>query len=201
MTDRPQLHFLGYRLLSAPVGPVSDVSTAVREICSVGGCIRGDPEGAIFHYSGLNGAQLYNSTADAMKVLPVCSTEPCELFAYRLFPVLFTQGTASRSFQWKRMFGCEAADFPAGPDHGFVALGFDVVSISRYCPATENYSGCSASFGHSPLSCNYVAAEYSVNRFCLFDELAEAIVAAERFSLEEPEPGPYVVVEVLRKLD
>jgi len=72
----------------------------------------------------------------------------------------------------------------------FVSLGFDVVSKS-----------VSAFFECSPLSCNGMAAEAPVNQYCLVDALDDAVAAAVRFSHEEPEPGPYYVVEVLREAE
>ena len=54
-----------------------------------------------------------------------------------------------------------------------------------------------AGFGCSPLSCNSMASEYAVNAHCLFDERHAALAAAERFSVEKPEPGTYFVAEVL----
>ena len=35
------------------------------------------------------------------------------------------------------------------------------------------------------------------NGYCLFDSLEAAIAGAMRFSIEQPEPGDYYVVEVL----
>ena len=48
-----------------------------------------------------------------------------------------------------------------------------------------------------PVSCNAMAAEYPVNAHCLLDDPAIAVAAAERFSIEQPEPGTYYVAEVL----
>jgi len=42
-----------------------------------------------------------------------------------------------------------------------------------------------------------MALEVAVNRHCLVDSLEVAQELARRFSVEEPEPGPYYVVEVL----
>jgi len=53
-------------------------------------------------------------------------------------------------------------------------------------------------FECSPLSCNLMALEVAVTRHCLVDDLEAARELARRFSVEEPEPGPYYVVEVLR---
>lgn len=52
-------------------------------------------------------------------------------------------------------------------------------------------------FECSPLSCNSMAADYHANEFCLFPSLEAAIIGAERFSIEQPEPGDYYIVEVL----
>jgi hypothetical protein len=69
-----------------------------------------------------------------------------------------------------------------------IRLGFDAVSKS-----------ISAFFECSPLSCNNMAAEAPVNRFCLLETLAEAMALAEHCSRGEGEPGPYYVLEVLRE--
>lgn len=52
-------------------------------------------------------------------------------------------------------------------------------------------------FECSPLSCNAMAAEMTANSHCLFRTLAEAVAAAALFSVGQPEPGDYYVVEVL----
>ena len=54
-------------------------------------------------------------------------------------------------------------------------------------------------FECSPLSCNGLAASLTANRYCLFDTLEAAMVAAERFSVGGAEPGSYYVVEVWRQ--
>jgi hypothetical protein len=55
----------------------------------------------------------------------------------------------------------------------------------------------SLGFGCSPLSCNGMAESLPVNDFCLIDDLETALAAARRFGIEQPEPGPYLVIEVL----
>ncbi len=70
----------------------------------------------------------------------------------------------------------------------FEFLGYDAVSDSGGC-----------NLGCSPLSCNHMAEEIPVNRYCLIDRLEDAIAAARRFSIEQPEPGSYYVVEVWRE--
>ena len=45
-------------------------------------------------------------------------------------------------------------------------------------------------------SCNYMAEEYPVNRFCLVDDLDTALAMVHDFATGNCEPGPYCVVEV-----
>jgi len=70
----------------------------------------------------------------------------------------------------------------------FRSLGFDSASKSAYS---------ALSLECSPLSCNEMGAELPVNEHCLFPTLDAAIAGAERFAVEQPEPGDYYVVEVL----
>jgi hypothetical protein len=57
------------------------------------------------------------------------------------------------------------------------------------------------SAGHSPLSCNGLAGGYPVNPFCLPDDVGAACRAGRDFGAGQPEPGPYLMVEVLRRTD
>ena len=54
----------------------------------------------------------------------------------------------------------------------------------------------SPSFFCSPLSCNGMAEEYPVNRYCLVDDPDTALAMARDFATGNCEPGPYCVVEV-----
>jgi len=42
-----------------------------------------------------------------------------------------------------------------------------------------------------------MAESIPVNEFCLIDDMETALATARRFGVEQPEPGPYVIVEVL----
>jgi hypothetical protein len=42
-----------------------------------------------------------------------------------------------------------------------------------------------------------MAVSIPVNEFCLIDDMETALAAARRFGVEQPEPGPYVILEVL----
>jgi hypothetical protein len=44
-----------------------------------------------------------------------------------------------------------------------------------------------------------MAGEIETNEYCLFDSVDAAVAGAIRFSVEQPEPGDYYVIEVLEK--
>jgi hypothetical protein len=174
------LQLIGYFPRDVTVPSGWSIAAHVNEICSVSCCINSAPDGWIDHWLH-NDLGFYNTRRDARNVLPT-SPGSFAIYAYRLLPVRFSNGS-TESFT--------TAAFPVEPlPSNFVSLGFDVVSKS-----------VSAFFECSPLSCNGMAAEVPVNQYCLIDTLEEAIAAAVRFSKEEPEPGPYYVVEVLREAE
>jgi len=169
---------VGYFAKESAVPAGLAVPSHVAEICSVSHCINAAPPGWINRWLH-NDLGFYNQPPEARAAW---QPQPAKLslFAYRLLPHRFAQGRAEPF---------AAPQFPVEPlPQDFVLLGFDAVSRS-----------VSAFFECSPLSCNGLAAEVPVNRYCLVDTLAEAAALAERCSREEPEPGPYYVVEVLRQ--
>ena len=72
----------------------------------------------------------------------------------------------------------------------FASLGIDVVS--------RQHAGM-LDFECSPLSCCGLAGEVGANRHCLIDDLGAALRLARRWDQEQPEPGPFYVVQVLRR--
>ena len=84
-------------------------------------------------------------------------------------------------------------DLPALPQEPellpYHRIGYDIVE--------RNAAMGILGFGCSPLSCNSMAESIPVNEFCLLDDLELALAAARRFGTEKPEPGPYVIIEVL----
>jgi hypothetical protein len=168
----------GYFGKRTAVPPGWSASNCVDEICSVSQCVAPGPEGWLQHWLH-NDWGFYNSPADALSVLPEDRTA-YSLFAYRILLTRYHLGQA------------EAFALPSAavePLSGAVpSLGFDAVSRS-----------VSAFFECSPLSCNGLAADSPVNRYCLLDTLPEAVELAQRISVEHAaEPGPYYVVEVSR---
>jgi hypothetical protein len=152
----------------------------VLEICSVSNCFSKPPDQWIEHWLH-NSLGWFNRSSDAMSVVPASERDAYRLFAYRLYPEIFREGTRV-PFALPPEVRIEQI-----PD-AFQTLGFDSVN---------NPTEPTVSFECSPLSCNAMAAEYEVNRYCLFPSLEAAIAGATRFSIEEPEPGDYFVVEVL----
>lgn len=152
---------------------------AVREICSVSGCIADAPSGWIDHWAH-NELWVYDTPDSALAVVPTDQAVEFELFAYRLTPWLYRSGTAE-------LFELPAIS-PEPMDETFESLGFDAVSRTA-----------GTSFECSPLSCCNLARQFSANEWCLFSTHDQATAAAMAWSVRGAEPGPYVVIEVLRR--
>jgi len=117
-------------------------------------------------------------------------TQAHAIFAYQLLPLLFDTSGVEQPVTVDNLFPRELPALPTQPvPPHYQRIGYDVVERS----AEMGMLG----FGCSPLSCNGMAETVPVNQFCLLDDLETALVAARRFGTEQPEPGPYVIVEVL----
>jgi hypothetical protein len=152
----------------------------IVEICSATLCMSEAPEGWIEHWRH-NDLGWFNTIQDAWFVVPEHERPSYRLFAFRIAETGFRDG------------GEIALQVPENvrPDpitSDFAALGFDAVSSSN-----EGVLG----FECSPLSCNSMANEMTVNELCLLDTEAAAASAAASFSVGDVEPGDYFVVEVL----
>lgn len=55
-------------------------------------------------------------------------------------------------------------------------------------------------FECSPLSCNGLSKEIPVNAHCLLETVEEALALVRSPRMQDTEPGPYVVVEVSRRM-
>jgi len=156
----------------------------VLEICSVSDCMNPSPPEWMDRWVH-NDLGFFNTIRDARSMIaddPAQATSPdgYQLFAFRLLPIRFEK-------EHRSLLTLPSLEIESLPTE-FVSLGFDVVSKS-----------VSAFFECSPLSCNALAEDIRVNEHCLVDTLAEAERLAVRCALEEPEPGPYYVMEVLRE--
>jgi hypothetical protein len=155
-------------------------ATAVREICSVSDCISPAPEGWIHHWLH-NEFGWFNRVSDARAVVPPDLNAAFRLFAYRIYPQIFRAGA-------RHTLDIPSDVHPDAIPPAFESIGFDSVNKSM-----ESVLG----FECSPLSCNAMAKEIETNDRCLLATLDAAIAAATRFSIEQPEPGDYYVIEVL----
>jgi hypothetical protein len=154
---------------------------SVSEVCSVSECFNRGPEGWIDRWLH-NELGFFNTRTDALAVVPPRARD-FSLFAYRLLCTRARDG---------RVEDFSVPDLPIEPlPDSFRSLGFDVVS--KHAGAGFVFFEC------SPLSCNGMAAEVPVNSCCLIESLDAAVAVALRFSQEQPEPGDYYVVEVLRE--
>ena len=123
---------------------------------------------------------VYDSPDLAWGVVPEVERRDYDLYAYRLFPWVFSGGQ-------RRPFDipvCVVQPLPTA----FCRLGYDAES--------RTYDNV---FEHSPLSCNHMSEQAKTNRFCLFDSVDEALYWAGQFDAGGGEPGPYYMIEVWRE--
>jgi hypothetical protein len=149
----------------------------VIDVCSISECVSDGPDDWVQKWLH-NALGLFDTPELALRVVPAAAEYT--MFAYRFSTVRFAKGEPEE-WPWPTIA-------PSAPPETFQRLGFDAVS---------KYRDDILDFECSPLSCNGLAAEWSANSHCLFDTLEQAVEAARRFSIEQPEPGKYYVAEVL----
>ena len=154
----------------------------VEEVCSVSECISKSPPDWVDCWLHNTDTWLFDDPGSAWWVVPETEREHYRLYAYRLLPTLFHDSEKETALTLPEI---KAAPIPAN----FVRIGYDAVVRQLDDPHI-------GSFGCSPLSCNYMAEEYQVNRYCLVDDLDTALTMARDFATGNCEPGPYCVVEV-----
>ena len=162
----------------------------VEEICSVSECVAKSPPEWVGKWVHNTDTWLFDTPDAAWSVVPASDGERYRLYAYRLLPTLFHESGEETEHPLP-----EITTVPI-PD-GFSRLGYD--AVVRDVGKTEGELNFPPSFGCSPLSCNYMAAEYAVNRYCLVDGLDTAVPMARHFATGNCEPGAYCVVEVWRR--
>jgi hypothetical protein len=153
--------------------------TAVR---NASGCLSSGPPGWIQHWTH-NEMWVYSTIDAALAVMPQDERGEYELQAYRMLAIRWDAGRGMSIVL--PTLNVEAV--PAS----FHSVGFDAVSIQAGV----------AGFGCSPLSCNAMAEEIETNEHCLLPTQQLAEHTALRFSIDEPEPGPFYVIEVLLTSD
>ena len=164
----------------------------VEEICSVSECISKSPPDWVDCWLHNTDTWLFDDPGAAWWVVPEAERERYRLYAYRLLPTLFHDSGKETGLTLPEI---KAAPIPAS----FVRIGYDaVVHLTEYLRQVGHApdEDSTLSFGCSPLSCNYMAEEYPVNRYCLVEDLDTALAMAREFATGNCEPGPYCVVEV-----
>lgn len=175
MTSLPLIGYFPKKIVRLPDWLPQHV-VAIR---SASQCLSKGPDNWIEYWMH-NEFGLYSTMAAAIAIIPEPDRSQFELHAYRMLPSVFDHG---------ERLPFELLRIDVEPlTQEFESLGFDAVAIS-----------CSNFFECSPLSCNNLTEEIETNEHCLLPTIDAAVEAAERFSREEPEPGPYYVVEVLRR--
>jgi hypothetical protein len=159
------------------------VST-LEQVCSVSECIASTPPMAT--YDGRNHLGFYDSEDDARATVSADEVADYELFAFGLLPEGFCQDSR-RALPDLMLRGLDGIDLT-----GWTSLGFDVVAD---CPS-YSFLGCC-----SPLTCNGLVDRVATNRWGLMESLQQAVDLAEALALDRmpAEPGPFFVVEVLRR--
>ncbi len=165
----------------------------VEEICSVSECFAKSPPGWVDKWLHNTETWLFDTPEAAWSVVPAEEEERYRLYAYRLLPTLFHESGEETVHPLP-------PKLPAVPiPDGFSCLGYDAVVRD---PGGRDSGGWPMvpSFFCSPLSCNGMAEESPVNRYCLVDGLDTAIPMARDFATGNYcEPGSYCVVEVWRR--
>jgi hypothetical protein len=193
----PSPVFIGFRVkrFTAPSAWLLEeggFAASVAEICSVSECIA-EPAPNWVDGWDFNAACCYNSPEEALAKVPAGEAEQYRLYAYRMFPLEFGEVPPPRRMDLAAELICASSPLPPEPDLShFDRLGYDVAGAP-----VNHFLG----FGCSPLSCNGCAAAFRVNRYCLIDDLDEAVRTASLFSAPdtETEPGPFYLYEVLRR--
>ncbi|MBI3415804.1 MAG: hypothetical protein HY043_10900 [Verrucomicrobia bacterium] len=153
-------------------------AAGVEEVCSVSNCVSEDPDGWRDEWRH-NEMWVYDTPELALSIIPETVRSEFELYAYKMFPVVFIDGQ-------QQPF--EIPNLHVQPLPGyFERLGVDIVSRSA-----------GSSFECSPLSCNHMAEQVEVTRQCLLEDVDVAFRLAAEFEAGGCEPGPYHVMEVWR---
>ena len=162
----------------------------VEEICSVSECFAKSPPDWVDKWVHNTETGLFDTPEAAWSVVPAEEEERYRLYAYRLLPVLFHESGEETEHPLPELTAIPIPD-------GFSCIGYD--AVVRHVGTTHTRGNVAPGFSCSPLSCNGMAEEYPVNRYCLVDDLDTAVPMARHFATGNCEPGAYCVVEVWRR--
>lgn len=180
----------GYLLKRIVPPPAWLDAPGVEEVCSVTACVNDDVVDVASAWRH-NGYGLANDVEELRASAADLDTAEADLFFYTAYSrELESDGHSFAADDWRPRRPVPSAGVADAvrPPPGWPAidaLGFDVVVRGDYLE-------------HSPLSCNGVAKEIPVNRYALFDTLADAVAAIERGAFVGCEPGVYTVYGVYR---
>jgi hypothetical protein len=156
----------------------------VEQLCSVSNCIVKGIK--VFDYQEISMASFnqyggFNQIKTSLEISAKDGNSEFDIYAYALPEFIFQDGQLQ-----PHEIGCVDPDEIPEDSQDFSKIGYDVVEIN-YC-----------SFHCSPLTCNWQANRYEdmLNEYCLVENEADAITVAISFSIDKPEPGPYIIVEI-----
>lgn len=155
---------------------------AVKDVCSVSNCISETFCDYIPHWKH-NGYWLF----DAPELISVVAEAAgVEITGYTIFYYeVHEQQYDADCKEWQSFSAEPELQTNVRAPAEKQLLGFDVVSFS-----TQAAPEC------SPLSCNGLAGQATVNRHCLFDTFEVAYGFAQSDALNNAEPGPYRIFAV-----
>lgn len=177
--DLPPPVFVGFFPKQTMQAPPELVALGVSDIGAVSHCMSRAPDDWIDAWKH-NDLGFYDSEEGAWSVVPTDAASAYDLYAYEIIPVEYAEDI--------RRIAVTPA--PGTVPSDFEFLGYDVVSRSM-----------ASFFECSPLSCNYGAGTFAVNRHCLAATLEGAYAALAGIGAEGAgyEPGPYYLFAVHRK--
>ena len=191
------LGFIAKKLHPVPPGEWG----GAEEICSVSPCIARYPDGwddRPFDPPAFNPAYCMTKAADARNRVADAERPLTRIYALKIIPAVFTKDSPTPNLYDVDELFARLGGLPELPDErnmaGFERLGYDATVFG---PLAD--PGPCWGWSCSPLSCNFMAQSHPVNRYCLIDDLDGAVAVAKAFARDEPEPGPYVIVEVFRE--
>jgi hypothetical protein len=156
-----------------PPGWLQSATSNVLEVCSLSNCVNEnvvEPQDSWNH----NGFGLANAPSVLWSLAQEAKVElsGSKLFFHSAYEFeLESDGWTFDPLAWRRLSRAASStivDNVIVPSNeaGLVQLGYDVVVFGDFLE-------------HSPLSCNSVAKELQVNRYCLLDSLVEAKAAID----------------------
>jgi hypothetical protein len=172
----------GYMLKMVASRPEWLHAAGVEDICAVSGCVSPPFSDYVNNWKH-NGYWFFNSPEE---IDNLCRTERIESSGHTLFYYEVHDKQFDRDARKWSVFdgGGSFATQVVAPKESQI-IGFDVVTFSG-----------GAGPECSPLSCNALAAELTVNRHCLFETLEEAERALDDGKFDDTEPGPYRIFAV-----